>query len=88
VNKRRKIPANTVLIRNAGSPKKATPFRDQFKMKACCITGIAIAKGVAGFLGIDNIEVKGATGLPNTTWRGRQKPRRKPSGSTISCSST
>jgi len=33
-------------------------------MKACCITGIAIAKGVAGFLGIDNIEVKGATGLP------------------------
>src|SRR4030042_1670716 len=60
VNKGRKIPANTILIRNAGSPKKATQFGTRFGVKACCITGIAIAKGVAGSLGIDNIEVKGA----------------------------
>ena len=71
VNKKRKIPANTVLIRNAGHPKKAPSFESRFGMKACCITGIAIAKGVASFLGIDIIEVKGATGLPNTNLEGK-----------------
>jgi 2,3-bisphosphoglycerate-independent phosphoglycerate mutase len=71
VNKKRKIPANTVLIRNAGHPKKVIPFQKRFGMKACCITGIAIARGIARFLGIDTIEVKGATGLPNTNLEGK-----------------
>ena len=71
VNKGRKIPANTVLIRNAGRPRKAVPFQSRFRMKACCITGIAIARGVAAFLGIDIIEVKGATGLPDTNLEGK-----------------
>jgi 2,3-bisphosphoglycerate-independent phosphoglycerate mutase len=71
INKKRKIPANTVLIRNAGHPKKVPSFQARFRMNACCIAGIAITKGVARFLGIDNIEVKGATGLPNTNLEGK-----------------
>jgi 2,3-bisphosphoglycerate-independent phosphoglycerate mutase len=71
VNKERKTPANTVLIRNAGHPKKVPAFKSRFGMSACCIAGIAIAKGVARYLGMDVIEVKGATGLPNTNLEGK-----------------
>ena len=71
VNKKRKIPANTVLIRNAGKAKKAVPFQKRFGMKACCIAGIAIAKGVARFQGMDVIEVKGANGTPDTNLEGK-----------------
>ena len=77
VNKGRKIPANTVIIRNAGHPKKVPSFEARFRMKACCITGIAIAKGVAAFLGIDIIEVKGATGLPDTNLEGKAQAAEK-----------
>jgi 2,3-bisphosphoglycerate-independent phosphoglycerate mutase len=66
VNKRRKIPANTVLIRNAGHPRKAPSFESRYGMKACCIAGIAITKGVARYLGMDITEVQGATGMPDT----------------------
>ena len=66
INKKRKIPANTVLIRNAGRPKVTPSFESRFSLKPCCIAGIAIAKGVARYLGIDIIEVKGANGMPDT----------------------
>jgi 2,3-bisphosphoglycerate-independent phosphoglycerate mutase len=71
INKKRKIPANTVLIRNVGHPRKTPSFQSRFGMKACCIAGIAIAKGVARYLGIDVIDVSGATGLPNTNLEGK-----------------
>jgi 2,3-bisphosphoglycerate-independent phosphoglycerate mutase len=77
INRRRKIPANTVLIRNAGHPKKAPSFQARFGMSACCVAGIAIAKGVAAFLGIDVIEVKGATGLPDTNLEGKAEAAEK-----------
>jgi len=71
VNKKRKISANTVLIRNAGKSKKVIPFQKRFGMKACCISGIAIARGVARFLGVDIIQVKGANGMPDTNLEGK-----------------
>jgi 2,3-bisphosphoglycerate-independent phosphoglycerate mutase len=73
VNKGRKVPANTILIRNAGHPRKVPSFEARFRMKGCCVAGIAIAKGVAAFLGIDIIEVKGATGLPDTNLEGKAR---------------
>ncbi|MCX6814629.1 MAG: 2,3-bisphosphoglycerate-independent phosphoglycerate mutase [Candidatus Aenigmarchaeota archaeon] len=71
INKERKIPANTVLIRNTGKPGKTVLFQKRFGMKGCCIAGIAIAKGVARYLGMDVIEVKGATGMPDTNLEGK-----------------
>jgi len=77
INRKRKIPANTVLVRNAGQPKKTILFQNRFGMSACCIAGIAITKGVARFLGMDVIEVKGATGLPNTNLEGKAEATEK-----------
>ncbi len=71
VNKKRKIAANTVLIRNAGRPRKAPSFESRYGMKACCIAGIAITKGVARYLGMDITEVQGATGMPDTNLEGK-----------------
>jgi 2,3-bisphosphoglycerate-independent phosphoglycerate mutase len=71
INKRRKIPANTILIRNVGHPRKALSFEARYGMKACCIAGIAVAKGVARHIGMDVLEVKGATGLPDTNLEGK-----------------
>ncbi|MCX6815882.1 MAG: alkaline phosphatase family protein [Candidatus Aenigmarchaeota archaeon] len=66
INKKRKFPANTILIRNAGHAAKPDSFKKRFHLKSCCIAGIPIARGVARYLGIDVINVKGATGYPNT----------------------
>jgi 2,3-bisphosphoglycerate-independent phosphoglycerate mutase len=71
INRKRKIPANTVIIRNAGHPKRTPSFESRFGMKACCVAGIAIAKGVSRFLGIEVAEVKGATGMPDTNLEGK-----------------
>ena len=73
VNKKRKIPANTVLIRNAGRPRKAPSFESRYGMKACCIAGIAVTKGVARYLDMDITEVPGATGMPDTNLEGKAK---------------
>ncbi len=66
INKKRKLPANTILIRNFGRRVDVKSFRNRYGLKACCIAGIAITKGVSRFLGINIIDVKGATGLPDT----------------------
>jgi 2,3-bisphosphoglycerate-independent phosphoglycerate mutase len=66
VNKKRELPANLILIRNTGRKKTVSSFEKRFGLRACCIAGIPIAKGVARFLGMDVIEVSGATGDPQT----------------------
>lgn len=73
INRKRKFPANAVLVRNPGQRKDVKPFEKRFGLKACCIAGIPIAKGVARFLGMDVIEVPGATGLPDTNLAGKTR---------------
>lgn len=60
-NKRRKFAANCILIRSAGHKEETKSFEKRFGMKGCCIAGVAIARGVAKFLGMDFIHPKGAT---------------------------
>ncbi len=70
LNKERKkkgLPeANIVLVRGAGMFKPVQSFEERFGMKACCIAGAGLYKGIARFLGMDVLEVKGATGKANT----------------------
>ncbi|MEM5797938.1 MAG: phosphoglycerate mutase [Candidatus Aenigmatarchaeota archaeon] len=66
INKKRRWPANAILIRNVGRKKETSSFRQKWGLKGCCIAGIPIAKGVATWLGLDVIDVKGATGMPDT----------------------
>ena len=70
-NKRRRFPANAILVRNAGRKKDSPGVQKTLGMKGCCIAGIPIAKGVARFLGMDVAEVPGTTGLPRTNLKGK-----------------
>ncbi len=66
INKERKTPANTIIIRNVGIYGETESFEERYGMKACCIAGVPIAKGIARFLGMHVTDVPGATGFPNT----------------------
>lgn len=77
VNKKRDVPANIILIRSIGRKKDVESFQDRFGLKACCIAGIPIAKGVARFLGMDIIEVEEASGMPDTNLKGKMDAAEK-----------
>lgn len=60
------LPANYLLLRGAGQFKETLSFKEKYGLKACCIAGGALYKGIAEVLGMKIIKVKGATGLPDT----------------------
>lgn len=66
VNKTREKPANVVLLRSAGTAMQVPKFGQKFKLKAACVAGGALYKGIAKYLGMDVIDVKGATGTKDT----------------------
>ena len=58
--------ANYLLIRGAGMLKDVPSFKKMHNLRACCIAGGGLYKGVARILGMDIINVKGATGMADT----------------------
>ncbi len=66
VNRKRMLPANMLLLRGAGTFRKVDTFEKRFGMKACCIAGAALYKGIAHYLGMHVCLVNGATGTYNT----------------------
>ncbi|MBI3413668.1 MAG: 2,3-bisphosphoglycerate-independent phosphoglycerate mutase [Candidatus Aenigmarchaeota archaeon] len=66
INKKRKIPANTILIRNVGHPTKTKSFEQRYYKKACVIAAHSTLVGVAKFLGMGFIKPSGATSLEDT----------------------
>lgn len=77
LNKRRKLPANYLLVRGAGQLKKVPDFKEKYGLKACCIAGGGLYKGVAGILGMDVLKVKGATGMANTNLKAKFSAARR-----------
>jgi 2,3-bisphosphoglycerate-independent phosphoglycerate mutase len=71
VNSERRLPANILLLRGFGRKKESQTFEEKYGMKACCVAGIPIVKGVASHLGMDIITVHGATGYPDTNLKGK-----------------
>ena len=71
--KRGLLPANYLLVRGAGEFKENPSFFEKYGMKACCIAGGSLYKGIAKILGMDLINLKGATGLPNTDLKAKFK---------------
>ncbi len=59
-------PANMAVIRGAGMFEEVEPISKRFNIKAICIAGGALYKGVARFVGMDVIDVPGATGTTKT----------------------
>lgn len=70
VNKQRelegKLPANIVLTRGAGTYEKIDTLPERYGLRACCIAGSALYKGVARYVGMEVITVPGATGRSDT----------------------
>lgn len=55
-------PANIILPRGAGVVPHIQRFEDKYKLKAVCVVGIPLVRGICRFVGMGAIEVKGATG--------------------------
>ncbi|HDN01344.1 MAG TPA: 2,3-bisphosphoglycerate-independent phosphoglycerate mutase [Candidatus Bathyarchaeota archaeon] len=77
VNKHRmeegKPPANVILIRGAGVKPSLESFHDRWGFKAACIAGGPLYKGVAAALGMDVINVPGATGRVDSNFSSKFK---------------
>jgi 2,3-bisphosphoglycerate-independent phosphoglycerate mutase len=69
--KRELLPANYLLVRGAGEMRKTPTFKEKHNLRACCIAGGGLYKGIGKILGMDLIKVKGATGLPTTNLKGK-----------------
>src|SRR3989344_5402750 len=61
-----KLPANFMLARGAGVYPELPSFFDKYGLKAACIAGAGLYKGVAKILGMEVIDVPGATGKPDS----------------------
>ncbi|MBM3308769.1 MAG: 2,3-bisphosphoglycerate-independent phosphoglycerate mutase [Candidatus Altiarchaeales archaeon] len=59
-------PGNYLLVRGAGYVADTPSFEKRYGLKAACIAGAGLYKGVARILGMDGIKAEGATGLPDT----------------------
>jgi len=74
-NKERKkkglLPANYILVREAGSFQKIPSFKKRYGLKACCVAGKFLYQQIAKKLGMKIIKVEGATGLPDTNLKGK-----------------
>lgn len=70
INKERAVKglplANCLLLRGAGKITEFPYFEDKYNFKACCIAGGGLYKGIARLLGMTVLDVKGATGKPDT----------------------
>jgi 2,3-bisphosphoglycerate-independent phosphoglycerate mutase len=61
-----KLRGNYFLTRGPGYYKQLQPFKEKYGLKSACIAGAGLYKGLGVMVGMDIIEVEGATGLPNT----------------------
>ncbi|MCK4453837.1 2,3-bisphosphoglycerate-independent phosphoglycerate mutase [Candidatus Parcubacteria bacterium] len=75
LNKKRekqgKLPANYLLVRGAGIMKETPSFKKRYNLKAACIAGGTLYKGVAKIIGMDLVKIKGATGLADTNLKAK-----------------
>ncbi len=72
-NKKRKLPANAVLLRGAGHYEPAPSFYERFAMHGICVAGGALYKGVAAYMKMDIALVPGATGDKRTDLTAKAK---------------
>lgn len=75
INKARKArgehPANAILIRGGSYYEEVSGLQERFGLKGACVAGGTLYKGVARFVGMEVLEVKGATGTYDTDFRAK-----------------
>lgn len=72
-NRGRKKPVNAILLRGAGCYKDVPKFEERFGIKAACVAGGALYRGVCRFLAMDIILVPGDTGDKRTDLKAKGK---------------
>ncbi|MCX6791150.1 MAG: alkaline phosphatase family protein [Candidatus Gribaldobacteria bacterium] len=71
------LPANYILLREAGIKNPLPSFKSLWGLKACCIAGGDLYQGIGKALQMDLIKVKGATGKDNTNLKGKFEAAKK-----------
>lgn len=66
-------PANVVLCRGAGTIPDIEPLSQVFNISATCVAAAPLVKGVCRAAGMDIVNVKGATGTPQTDYLAKAK---------------
>jgi len=61
-------PANIILPRGASISTKVKGFKERYKLRAYCVAGGTLYKGVAKFVGMEVLNVPGATGTYGTDY--------------------
>jgi len=61
-----KLVPNIILTRGAGVYEEVESLKDRYGFSSCCIAGSALYKGVAQYVGMEILKVKGATGTLDT----------------------
>jgi 2,3-bisphosphoglycerate-independent phosphoglycerate mutase len=71
---KRKLPAaNIVLCRGAGTVPLVSSLQDRFGIKSACIAAVSLIRGVSEVVGMELVNVKGATGTPQTDYMAKAK---------------
>jgi 2,3-bisphosphoglycerate-independent phosphoglycerate mutase len=77
VNKKRltegKKPANRIWLWGQGPAPNIDTFLEKYSLKGATITGVDLIKGIGVYLGLNNIEVPGATGYFDTDYSAKGK---------------
>lgn len=75
VNRKRvregKLPANLIWPWGAGRNREVPSFRERFNIKGALISGVDLLKGIAVTIGLEVIDVPGATGYLDTNYEGK-----------------
>jgi len=75
VNKKRaeegKLPANLIWPWGAGRNKGVPSFSEIFNLKGALISGVDLLKGIAATIGMEVVEVPGATAYLDTNYEGK-----------------
>ncbi len=64
-------PANQIWINSGGSPKPFRTLQQRYSISGAIISAVDVIKGLGHFLGMDVINVPGATGYIDTNYEGK-----------------
>jgi len=73
INKNRELPANVIIARGPGEYRKVPSIKQKYGISAACVAGGALYKGVSKYIGMDVIDVPGATATYDTDLMGKAK---------------
>ena len=69
--KKGKHPANSIWLWGEGTRRDFPPFKEKYSLKGAMISAVDLLKGIGKFIGMDVINVPGATGYLDTNFEGK-----------------